>query len=149
MDRFLDNEGLLVCSMTLVLANNKDKDIAWLDLVAVLIVDRTIRRRLINYVNYESFKNGESKFDAALNRKFKELQPVIVNALTIMLMTGLFEFKGGQRAYLTEKGERMAMDLTQSQIKVKEEIEKAVSVLSCLLQNVSTLDIYKDLKIIL
>lgn len=88
MDRLSNNEALISCAILHTMGHNVS-DVALIDLMVVLCVDRAIRQRLSKYATYSDFVRGESMFENALNRKFKEMQPMIINAMSMLLMSGM------------------------------------------------------------
>ena len=90
MDRIINNESVAICAILNSLVLGID-DIARLNLFVVMTTDRAIRNRLVNYANYEEMVGKESSYYQALNRKFVELQPVFLNAITMLLMGGKIE----------------------------------------------------------
>lgn len=148
MDRISHNEGLVICSVLHSLVRNI-MDIARLDLIVVLSVDGAIRKRVHHYNVYREFINSESRFERALNRKFQEFQPIIINAMTMMQMTGIIESKEGTMIDLTLKGEQIAENTHDISGLVAEEVKQAVIHLNKLIDGINTVTLYKDLKIVL
>lgn len=148
MDRISHNEGLVICSILYLMVGNV-KEISRINLLTVLSVDGAIRKRLSKYNNYFEFINSEAIFDQALNRKFKEFQPIILNAMTMMQMTGIIEHGKGTEIELTVKGCWMAIDANDLQSEAVHEIRFAVDYLNNLVNGIETTTLYKNLQIIL
>ena len=148
MDRISYNEGLAICSVLYTLVHNI-MDMARLDLIVVLSVDSAIRKRVRRYKSYQEFINGESKFEQALNRKFQEFQPIIINAMTMMQMTGIIENEEGTKVGMTLKGKRIADNARDISGLVVEELKQAAIKLNKLISGIDTVTLYKDLKILL
>lgn len=148
MDRISHNEGLIICSSLYLMANNVT-EISRLDLLIVLSVDSAIRKRLPKYNNCSELINSEARFDQALNRKFKEFQPVILNAMTMMKMTGIIENGERTEVKLTRKGHQMAIDAGCVQAETAHEIRFAVDYLHSLISNIDTVTLYEKLQIVL
>lgn len=148
MDRISHNEGLVICSVLHSLVRSI-MDIARLDLIVVLSVDGAIRKRVHRYNIYREFINGESRFEQALNRKFQEFQPIIINAMTMMLMTGIIESKESSMIDMTLKGKQIAENTSDISGVVAEEVKQAVIQLNKLIDGINTVTLYKDLKIVL
>ena len=127
MDRIINNESVAICAILSALVLDVD-DIARLNLFVVMTTDRAIRNRLVNYTNYEEMVGKESSYYQALNRKFVELQPVFLNATTMLLMGGKIE--------KTQEG-------------VMENVRQAAIQLAAMIGQKDTVTWYKDLKIVL
>lgn len=148
MDRISHNECLVICAVLHSLVCNI-MDMARLDLIIVLSVDDAIRKRVHRYDSYREFINGESRFEQALNRKFQEFQPIIINAMTMMQMTGVIENGEGNMVDMTLKGKQIAEETHNIPSPVTEEVKRAVIQLNELINGIDTIALYKDLKIVL
>lgn len=148
MDRISHNEGLVICSVLHSLVDSI-MDVARLDLIIVLSVDRAIRKRVRRYNSYQEFINSESRFEQALNRKFQEFQPIIINAITMMQMTGIIENGKGTMIDITIKGRQIAENARDIPGLVAEEVKQSVLQLNKLIDGIDAETLYKDLKIVL
>lgn len=148
MDRIINNESVAICAILSALALDVD-DIARLNLFVVMTTDRAIRNRLVNYANYEEMVGKESSYYQALNRKFVELQPVFLNAITMLLMGGKIEKTPEGKYCLTNEGNLMAWELQNYQEGVMENVRQAAIQLEAMIGQKDTMTWYKDLKIVL
>lgn len=148
MDRICNNEGLVILS-ALYLLDNGVKELSRLDLLLVLSVDIAIRKRIVNYNNYQEFLNREGKYDCILNRKFKEFQLIILNALTLMKLSGMIEHGEGTELELSAEGKNMVEDATGMHEKSAIEVKNASFVLNSIAKSIDTIKLYNDLKIVL
>lgn len=148
MDRIINNESVAICAIlnSLVLGI---ADIARLNLFVVMTTDRATRNRLVNYANYEEMVGKESSYYQALNRKFVELQPVFMNAITMLLMGGKIEKTPEGKYCLTNEGNLMAWELQNYQEGVMENVRQAAIQLAAMIGQKDTMTWYKDLKIVL
>ena len=149
MDRIINNEAIVICSVldALILDVN---NVSELYLYVVLTADRAIRNRLDDYSKYEDFVQKESAYYQALNRKFVEFQPVFLNAMTMLLLSGKIEKKDNLGGYnLTKEGLDMFFDFQNQDTGVMEEVQNAVIHLNSLLGQNDVKTLYKDLKIML
>ena len=148
MDRIINNESVAICAILSALFLDVD-DIARLNLFVVMTTDRAIRNRLVNYTNYEEMVGKESSYYQALNRKFVELQPVFLNATTMLLMGGKIEKTPEGKYCLTNEGSQMAWELQNYQEGVMENVRRAAIQLAAMIGQKDTVTWYKDLKIVL
>lgn len=148
MDRIINNESVAICAILNALVLDVE-EIARLNLFAVMVTDSAIRRRVIGYSDYTQMINRESSFFQAINRKFVELQPIFLNAATMLLMGGMVEKSSKGKYSITKEGWFMASDLKDTQDEVAEEVFKAVVQLEALINGKDTASLYKDLKIVL
>ena len=148
MDRIINNESVAICAILSALVLDVD-DIARLNLFVVMTTDRAIRNRLVNYTNYEEMVGKESSYYQALNRKFVELQPVFLNATTMLLMGGKIEKTPEGKYCLTNEGSQMAWGLQNYQDGVMENVRQAAIQLAAMIGQKDTVTWYKDLKIVL
>lgn len=148
MDRIINNESVAICAILSALVLDVD-DIARLNLFVVMTTDRAIRNRLVNYTNYEEMVGKESSYYQALNRKFVELQPVFLNATTMLLMGGKIEKTPKGKYCLTNEGIQMAWGLQNYQEGVMENVRQAAIQLAAMIGQKDTVTWYKDLKIVL
>lgn len=148
MDRIINNESVAICAILNSLVLGID-DIARLNLFVVMTTDRAIRNRLVNYANYEKMVGKESSYYQALNRKFVELQPVFLNAITMLLMGGKIEKTPEGKYCLTNEGNLMAWELQNYQEGVMENVRQAAIQLEAMIGQKDTMTWYKDLKIVL
>ena len=148
MDRIINNESVAICAILSALVIDVD-DIARLNLFVVMTTDRAIRNRLVNYTNYEEMVGKESSYYQALNRKFVELQPVFLNATTMLLMGGKIEKTPEGKYCLTNEGSQMAWGLQNYQEGVMENVRQAAIQLAAMIGQKDTVTWYKDLKIVL
>ena len=148
MDRIINNESVAICAILSALVLDVD-DIARLNLFVVMTTDRAIRNRLVNYANYEEMVGKESSYYQALNRKFVELQPVFLNAITMLLMGGKIEKTPEGKYCLTNEGNLMAWELQNYQEGVMENVRQAAIQLEVMIGQKDTMTWYKDLKIVL
>ena len=148
MDRIINNESVAICAILSALVLDVD-DIARLNLFVVMTTDRAIRNRLVNYTNYEEVVGNESSYYQALNRKFVELQPVFLNATTMLLMGGKIEKTPEGKYCLTNEGSQMAWGLQNYQEGVMENVRQAAIQLAAMIGQKDTGTWYKDLKIVL
>lgn len=148
MDRIINNESVAICAILSALVLDVD-DIARLNLFVVMTTDRAIRNRLVNYTNYEEMVGKESSYYQALNRKFVELQPVFLNATTMLLMGGKIEKTPDGKYCLTNEGCQMAWGLQNYQEGVMENVRQAAIQLAAMIGQKDTVTWYKDLKIVL
>lgn len=149
MDRTSHNESLIICTALKIMTVFEDINIAKLDVLLIICVDHAIRKRLIGYDTYNDFIQSESRFEMALNRKFLEYQPCILNALTMMLMCGIIESNDSELMQLSKKGYEMAWGSVNIKNDVTESIFEAVLHCRTFIDSVSYSQIYKDLGIIL
>ena len=148
MDRIINNESVAICAILNSLVLGID-DIARLNLFVVMTTDRAIRNRLVNDANYEEMVGKESSYYQALNRKFVELQPVFLNAITMLLMGGKIEKTPEGKYCLTNEGNLMARELHNYQEGVMENVRQAAIQLEAMIGQKDTMTWYKDLKIVL
>ena len=148
MDRIINNESVAICAILNAMVLDID-DIARLNLFVVMTTDRAIRNRLVNYANYEEMVGKESSYYQALNRKFVELQPVFLNAITMLLMGGKIEKTAEAKYSLTNEGNQMAWELQNYQEGVMENVRQAAMQLADMIGQKDTVTWYKDLKIVL
>lgn len=148
MDRIINNESVAICANLSALVLDVD-DIARLNLFVVMTTDRAIRNRLVNYTNYEEMVGKESSYYQALNRKFVELQPVFLNATTMLLMGEKIEKTPEGKYCLTNEGSQMAWELQNYQEGVMENVRQAAIQLAAMIGQKDTVTWYKDLKIVL
>ena len=148
MDRIINNESVAICAILSALVLDVD-DIARLNLFVVMTTDRAIGNRLVNYTNYEEMVGKESSYYQALNRKFVELQPVFLNATTMLLMGGKIEKTPEGKYCLTNEGSQMAWELQNYQEGVMENVRRAAIQLAAMIGQKDTVTWYKDLKIVL
>lgn len=148
MDRIINNESVAICAILSALVLDVD-DIARLNLFVVMTTDRAIRNRLVNYANYEEMVGKESSYYQAMNRKFVELQPVFLNAITMLLMGGKIEKTPEGKYCLTNEGNLMAWELRNYQEGVMENVRQAAIQLEAMIGQKDTMTWYKDLKIVL
>lgn len=148
MDRIINNESVAVCAILNALIVDVN-EISRLNLFSVMTTDRAIRSRLIGYFDYSQMVVRESSFFQAINRKFVELQPVFLNAITMLLMAGMVEKISDGQYSLTKAGLNMALDLADMQDEVIKEVHKATVQLDALIKEKDTASLYKDLKIVL
>ena len=148
MDRIINNESVAICAILSALVLDVD-DIARLNLFVVMTTDRAIRNRLVNYTNYEEMVGKESSYYQALNRKFVELQPVFLNATTMLLMGGKIEKTPEGKYCLTNEGSQMAWGLQNYQEGVMENVRQAAIQLAAMIGQKDTVTWYKDSKIVL
>lgn len=148
MDRIINNESVAIWAILSALVLDVD-DIARLNLFVVMTTDRAIRNRLVNYTNYEEMVGKESSYYQALNRKFVELQPVFLNATTMLLMGGKIEKTPEGKYCLTNEGSQMAWGLQNYQEGVMENVRQAAIQLAAMIGQKDTVTWYKDLKIVL
>lgn len=148
MDRLSNNEALISCAILHTMGHNVS-DVALIDLMVVLCVDRAIRQRLSKYATYSDFVRGESMFENALNRKFKEMQPMIINAMSMLLMSGMITNLEKNIFILTLKGSKMANEFAEIKSRAMGEILTASNHLANLVSNADVSCLYNDLSIIL
>ena len=148
MDRIINNESVAICAILSALVLDVD-DIARHNLFVVMTTDRAIRNRLVNYTNYEEMVGKESSYYQALNRKFVELQPVFLNATTMLLIGGKIEKTPEGKYCLTNEGSQMAWGLQNYQEGVMENVRQAAIQLAAMIGQKDTVTWYKDLKIVL
>lgn len=148
MDRIINNESVAVCAILNALTVDVN-EISRLNLFSVMTIDRAIRSRLIGYSDYFQMVGRESSFFQAINRKFVELQPVFLNAVTMLLIGGMVEKISEGQYSLTKAGLNMALDLADMQDEVIKEVYKATVQLDALIKGTDTASLYKDLKIVL
>lgn len=148
MDRIINNESVAICSVLLAMTLDVN-DIARLYLYVVMASDRAIRKRLPGYASYAELVGQESAYYRALNRKFVEFQPVILNALTMLELSGMIEKTGKQQYDLTGEGNRMALDIQDQEASIFEEVKQAVICLDGFFSGKAVQVLYKDLKIVL
>lgn len=148
MDRISNNESVIICAALNSLVHDVN-DIARLYLYVVLSVDSAIRHRMQSYNTYESLVYRESGFEQALNRKFQEFQPIFLNAMTMLMMTGLTESSQDSQINITSKGVTMATDICNIKSSTSKGILEAINRIHSLTNSRETKELYKDLKIIL
>lgn len=149
MDRTSHNESLIICASLQIMVEFEEINIAKLDILLVLCIDHAIRNRLLKYKTYHEFILNESKFEMALNRKFIEYQPCILNALTMMLVCGIIENADSDTMLLTKKGNIMAGESADINNDVMDSIFEATLHCKTILGTVKDTQIYKDLGIVL
>lgn len=149
MDRILNNEGILIFSILLTLKNEADYNIAKLYLCTILNVDKAIQRRMSSYYTYKSMVEKESQFEFALNRKFIEFQPVFLNALTMLVLTGLVETCNNHELNITKQGVIMLEDMSTQKNCILNKVTQTVNKNTILLKGIESKLLYNDLKIIL
>lgn len=148
MDRIANNESLVMCAILNALVGDVNQ-MAKLYLLVVMSIDRAIRNRVERYATYDDMVRAESGFDRALNRKFLEMQPVILNAMTMLMLSGKIEIQDTNRIDLTSEGGQMAADIQDIDSEVVEEVKLAIITLCELCNNVDEKKLYTDLKIVL
>ena len=148
MDRLINNECIVICTVISALMMGVN-EISKLYLFTVLAGDRAIRKRLSGYVTYTELATRESGFYLALNRKFVEFQPVFLNSMTMLEISGKIEKIGSGLYNLTAEGARMALDLQEEKEGTTAEVLKAVIQLNGLLGDKNTKRLYNDFKIVL
>lgn len=148
MDRIINNESVAVCAILNALTVDVN-EISRLNLFSVMTTDRAIRSRLIGYSDYFQMVGRESSFFQTINRKFVELQPVFLNAVTMLLIGGMVKKNSEGQYSLTKAGLNMALDLADMQDEVIKEVYKATVQLDALIKGTDTASLYKDLKIVL
>lgn len=147
MDRIANNESLLVYAILNALKNDINQ-VAKLYLVVIMSVDKAIRGRMARYTTYSDMVKAESEFDQALNRKFLEMQPVFLNAMTMLLLSGMVD-KGEDRFELTSDGTYMADDIQAIEGFVVNEVNSAVVSMCGFCKDKDEKSLYTDLKIVL
>lgn len=148
MDRIINNESIVICSVLDAL-NLDVNEMSKLYLFALMTTDRAIRGRIKSYTNYEVFAKMESAYYQALNRKFVELQPIFLNAMTMLLLGGKIEKANYNHYELTQEGLLMLMDGLDNKGDVIADVRDAVLDLNGLIGTKDVITIYKDLKIVL
>lgn len=148
MDRITNNESITICAIMNALDCDVN-DIARLYLLVMMSVDRAIRNRVVRYTSYKDMVRAESGFDRALNRKFLEMQPVFLNAMTMLMLSGKIERQGNSRIGLTLEGAYMAEDVQNIEGNVVDEVKSAVITLSDICKGKDDKALYTDLKIVL
>lgn len=147
MDRIANNESLFVYAILNALKNDINQ-VAKLYLVVIMSVDKAIRERMARYTTYSDMVKAESEFDQALNRKFLEMQPVFLNAMTMLLLSGKVE-KEDDRLELTSDGTYMADDIKKIEGFVVSEVKSAVASMCGFCKDKDENSLYTDLKIVL
>lgn len=147
MDRLCYNETLAICALIHLLGDFSEITTAHLDLMAILCVDGAIRKRLPKYNTYHDFVIHESSFYNALNRKFIAFQPIILNAMTMMLITGVVQTMNEECIMLTDRGKKMGQNTAMIDSEAVREILLAANHLYRLVCEISACQLYKDLKI--
>lgn len=147
MDRIANNESLLVYAILNILKKDISQ-VAKLYLVVIMSVDKAIRGRMARYTNYSDMVKAESEFDQALNRKFLEMQPVFLNAMTMLLLSGKVEIED-DRLELTSDGAYMADDIQTIEGVVVGEVKSAVASMCNFCKDKDENSLYTDLKIVL
>lgn len=147
MDRIANNESLLIYAILNALKNDINQ-VAKLYLVVIMSVDKAIRGRMARYTTYSDMVKAESEFDQALNRKFLEMQPVFLNAMTMLMLSGKVE-KEEERLELTSEGTYMADDIQTIEGVVVSEVESAVASMCGFCKDKDEKSLYTDLKIVL
>lgn len=148
MDRIINNEIVVICSLLHAMTLDVN-DIARLYLYVVMASDRAIRKRLLSYTSYAELVRQESVYYRALNRKFVEFLPVILNALTMLELSGKIENTGNHRYELTEEGCKIALDLQGQVASIFGEVKQAVICLESFFSVKGVQVLYKDLMIVL
>ena len=148
MDRICNNEGLVILS-ALYLLDDGVNEISRLDLLLVLSVDVAIRKRIVNYKNYQAFLNREVQYASILNRKFKEFQLIILYALTLMKISGMIDYSDETELELSAKGKDMAEDAIDMHEISAIEVKNASFALNRIAESIDTIKLYNDLKIVL
>lgn len=148
MDRLSNNEALLSCAILHTMVHNV-RDVALIDIMVVLCADRAIRQRIPKYSTYSDFVRGESRFENALNRKFKEMQPIIVNAMTMLLMSGMINNLEDNDVDLSWEGSRLAFEATDIDSMAVKDVYTASDHLVSLIADMDTVRLYNDLRIVL
>lgn len=148
MDRLLNNEALLSCAIIHTIEHDI-RDVALIDLMVVLCVDRAIRQRLPKYATYNDLVRGESLSENALNRKFKEMQPMIINAMSMLLMSGMIINIDSNEVRLSEEGSKMANQFSEIKSIAMKEFITAANHLAKLTFSRDISSMYNDLKIVL
>lgn len=147
MDRIANNESLLMYAILYALKSDINQ-VAKLYLVVIMSVDKAIRNRLRRYSTYVEMIKAESEFDKALNRKFLEMQPVFLNAMTMLMLSGKVE-KEEERLELTTDGAHMAYDIQEIEGVVVSEVKSAVVLMCGFCKDRDEKSLYTDLKIVL
>ena len=147
MDRLINNESVVICSAVSALAMDVN-EISKLYLFVVLTGDRAVRNRLQDYETYEALVAKESAYYQALNRKFVEFQPLFLNAMTMLEISGKIEQMANGWYGLTKEGDFMALDLHHAQGTTEEVLQAAIH-LNHLLGERDAQLLYKDFKIVL
>ena len=148
MDRLSNNEALLSCAIIHTMEHDI-RDVTLIDLMVVLCVDRAIRQRLPKYATYNDLVRGESMFENALNRKFKEMQPMIINAMSMLLMSGMIINIDSNEVRLSLEGSQMANQFSDINSKAMKEFITAANHLAKLTSSRDISSMYNDLKIVL
>lgn len=148
MDRLSNNEALLSCAILHTMVHNVH-NVALIDLMVVLCTDRAIRQRIPRYSTYSDFIRGESRFENALNRKFKEMQPTIINAMTMLLMSGMINNLEDNEVDLSWEGSRLAFESADINSMAAKEVFLASDHLASLIADMDTACLYNDLRIVL
>lgn len=148
MDRIIKNESIVICSVLDALSLDVN-EMSRLYLFVVLTTDRAIRGRISGYFNYDNFTKMELAYYQALNRKFVELQPIFLNAMTMLLLGGKIEKTNNNRYELTKEGLLMLMDGLDNKGDVIADVRDAVLDLNGLISTKDVKTIYQDLKIVL
>lgn len=146
MDRISNNEGVVI-SAVLSSLSLEVEDIARLYLFTVLSVDSAIRSRIMSYDSYAAMTSRESRIDNALNRKFREFQPIFLNATTMLHITEMVNDLPESKLSITDNGYRMINDMLDNKVDISILIDNAVKKIVSLTNEIDTKNLYNDLNI--
>lgn len=146
MDRISNNEGTVLSSVLSSLVC-KVEDIARLYLFTVLSVDNAIQCRIMSYDSYETMICGESHSENALNRKFREFQPIFLNATTMLHITEMICDLPNDKLRITDKGHKMLSDMLYDEIDISLKIDNVIKKIVSLTSEKDTKTLYNDLNI--
>lgn len=146
MDRISNNEGAVI-SAVLSSLSYEVEDIARLYLFTVLCVDNAIQNRIMSYDSYVAMIHKESYVDSTLNRKFREFQPIFLNATTMLYITELISDLSKDKLGITEKGRKMIVDMLYEKLDISIRIDNAIKKVVSLTKEKDTKTLYNDLNI--
>ncbi len=148
MDRIINNESVAICSIINAMVLDID-EVAKLNLFVIMVTDRAIRSRMKSYLVYEDMVRQESAYYQALNRKFLEFQPIFINAMTMLLLSGKIEKTGEGHYSITADCQQLALELQGITSGVIDDVKHASIKLADLIGDKDVKVLYKDLGIVL
>ena len=148
MDRIINNESVAICSIINAMVLDID-EVAKLNLFVIMVTDRAIRSRMKSYLVYEDMVRQESAYFQALHRKFIEFQPIFMNAMTMLLLSGKIENTGEGHYTITADCQQLALELQDITDGVIDDVKQAAIKLADLIGDKDVKVLYKDLGIVL
>ena len=101
----------------------------------------------MSYDSYETMIGRESQTECALNRKFREFQPIFLNATTMLYITEMIYDLSNDKLCITDKGYKMLADMLDDEIDILLKIDNAIKKIVFLTDEKDTKTLYNDLNI--